>query len=76
MFQIKLCIARPVARINFGEVLDLSKVDLLDPKCGRFEPHPITLPQPPLPHFLPTLARILKSGLNIVHPHSRNKSHK
>ena len=35
---------RPVARIEFGEVWGPPKVDLLDPKSGLFEPHPLNLP--------------------------------
>ena len=34
----------PPARINFGEVQDLQNVNLLDPKSGLFEPHPLIPP--------------------------------
>ena len=35
------CFPRPVARIKFSEVRYSRKVDLLDPKSGLFEPHPL-----------------------------------
>ena len=44
---------RPVARIDFGGVAPPKNVDLLDPKSGLFEPHPLTLLQKP--HFWPIL---------------------
>ena len=44
---------RPVARIEFGEVRNSPKVDLLDPKSELFEPHPSTLLQKS--HFWLTL---------------------
>ena len=44
---------RPIARIEFGEVRDPPKVDLLDPKSGLFEPHPLN--PPTKPQFWPTL---------------------
>ena len=34
-------ITKAVARIDFGEVRDHQKVDLLGPKSGLFEPHPL-----------------------------------
>ena len=45
--------SRPIARIDFGEVRDPLKVDLLHPKSGLFEPHPLYLLQKP--HFWSTL---------------------
>ena len=45
---------RPVARIDFLGVRDPKKVDLLDPKSGLFEPHPLNPPTktPFLAHFV------------------------
>ena len=46
--------SRPVARIDFGEVRDSQKVDLLDPKGRHFGPHPLNPPTktPFLIHFV------------------------
>ena len=43
---------RPVARIEFGEVRDSKKVDLLDPESGLFGPHPPPLNPPTKTPFL------------------------
>ena len=33
--------SRPIARIHFGGLQNPQNVDLLDPKSGLFEPHPL-----------------------------------
>ena len=55
---------RPIARIKSGEVRNSPKVDLLDPKSGLFEPHPLNPPTkaPFLAHFVATVDLLADLG--------------
>ena len=66
-YSPKMC--RPVARIESGGV-NPPKVDLLDPKSGLVEPHPLNPPTktPFLVHFVAKSGPFARFGGCIVPP--------
>ena len=68
---------RPVARIDFfWGGADPKKVDLLDPKSGLFEPHPLNPPtkNPFLAHFVAKVDLLADLG-GVLHPPGYGPGH-
>ena len=67
MMMMMMMMSRPVARIDWGGA-GPQKLDLLDPKSGLFEPHPLnpTTKIPFLAHFLAKSGAFGRLGVRLT----------